>query len=90
MSQEQGNWNFVSAYWPQFTQWAEYLRDKGLDPALSCLLMVRQVTTGWKIAASNPVNESLTTNATVNRRSTTIQLPGGNYAGSSVTIEQKE
>ncbi|MGD1064909.1 MAG: DUF4965 domain-containing protein [Terracidiphilus sp.] len=33
MSQEQGNWEFVRAYWPQFTQWAEYLRDKGLDPA---------------------------------------------------------
>jgi hypothetical protein len=32
MSQEQGNWDFVRAYWPQFTQWAEYLRDKGLDP----------------------------------------------------------
>ncbi|MGD0479087.1 MAG: DUF4965 domain-containing protein [Terracidiphilus sp.] len=33
MSQEQGNWDFVRAYWAQFTQWAEYLRDKGLDPA---------------------------------------------------------
>ena len=33
MSQEQGNWDFVREYWPQFTQWAEYLRDKGLDPA---------------------------------------------------------
>jgi hypothetical protein len=33
MSQEQGNWDFVRTYWPQFTQWAEYLRDKGLDPA---------------------------------------------------------
>jgi hypothetical protein len=33
MSQEQGNWDFVRIYWPQFTQWAEYLRDKGLDPA---------------------------------------------------------
>jgi len=32
MSQEQGNWDFVRAYWPQFTQWAEYLLDKGLDP----------------------------------------------------------
>jgi hypothetical protein len=32
MSQEQGHWDFVRTYWPQFTQWAEYLRDKGLDP----------------------------------------------------------
>jgi hypothetical protein len=33
MSQEQDNWDFVRQYWKQFTQWAEYLRDKGLDPA---------------------------------------------------------
>lgn len=32
MSRETGNWDFVRQYWPQFTQWAEYLRDKGLDP----------------------------------------------------------
>lgn len=33
MSRELGNWDFVRQYWPQFTQWAEYLRAKGLDPA---------------------------------------------------------
>ncbi len=33
MSREMGNWDFIRQYWPQFTQWAEYLRDKGLDPA---------------------------------------------------------
>jgi len=33
LSRETGNWDFVRQYWPQFTQWAEYLRDKGLDPA---------------------------------------------------------
>ena len=33
MSREERNWDFVREYWPQFTQWAEYLRDKGLDPA---------------------------------------------------------
>ena len=33
MSREEGNWDFVRQYWPQFTKWAEYLRDKGLDPA---------------------------------------------------------
>jgi hypothetical protein len=32
MSRELGNWDFVRQYWPQFTQWAEYLRAKGLDP----------------------------------------------------------
>lgn len=33
LGREEGNWDFVRAYWPQFTAWAEYLRDKGLDPA---------------------------------------------------------
>jgi hypothetical protein len=33
MSRETGNWDFVLQYWPQFTKWAEYLREKGLDPA---------------------------------------------------------
>jgi hypothetical protein len=33
MSRETGNWEFARTYWPQFTKWAEYLRDKGLDPA---------------------------------------------------------
>jgi len=35
MSQEQGNWDFVRAYWPQFTTWAEYLRDKASIPKIS-------------------------------------------------------
>ena len=33
MSREENNWEFARQYWPQFTKWAEYLRDKGLDPA---------------------------------------------------------
>jgi hypothetical protein len=33
MSREENNWDFARQYWPQLTMWAEYLRDKGLDPA---------------------------------------------------------
>jgi len=33
LGREEGNWDFVRQYWPQLTAWAEYLRDKGLDPA---------------------------------------------------------
>ncbi len=33
MERELGNFDFARAYWPQFTQWAEYLRAEGLDPS---------------------------------------------------------
>ena len=33
MERELGNWDFARQYWPQFAKWADYLRDKGLDPA---------------------------------------------------------
>jgi hypothetical protein len=33
MGRETGNWEFARTYWPQFTEWAEYLREKGLDPS---------------------------------------------------------
>jgi Domain of unknown function (DUF4965)/Domain of unknown function (DUF1793)/Domain of unknown function (DUF5127)/Domain of unknown function (DUF4964) len=33
MEKELGNWDFARQYWPQFSKWARYLRDEGLDPA---------------------------------------------------------
>jgi hypothetical protein len=32
MERELGNWDFARQYWPQFQMWAQYLREKGLDP----------------------------------------------------------
>jgi hypothetical protein len=33
LADRQGNAEFSNRYWPVLTRWAEYLRDKGLDPA---------------------------------------------------------
>jgi hypothetical protein len=32
LSRVEGNAAFAAQYWPQITKWAEYLKDKGLDP----------------------------------------------------------
>ena len=32
LGQAQGNWHLAQEFWPQFTKWAQYLREKGLDP----------------------------------------------------------
>lgn len=32
LSEAQGNTKFAERYWPVLTKWAEYLREKGLDP----------------------------------------------------------
>jgi chondroitin AC lyase len=55
----------------------------------SCLLLVRQVVGGWKVTASNPENEPLTLHVAVKGKSAAIELPGGNLAGSSVSVDVK-
>ncbi|TCK70874.1 glutaminase family protein [Acidipila rosea] len=32
LGQTEGNWHVAQQYWPQLSQWAAYLREKGLDP----------------------------------------------------------
>jgi len=32
LGQTEGNWHVAKEFWPEFTKWAEYLREKGLDP----------------------------------------------------------
>ena len=53
----------------------------------SCLLLVRQTANGWKLSASNPENQPLTLHVTVHERQEAITLPGGNLAGSSVSVD---
>lgn len=51
----------------------------------ACLLMLRKTGQTWNITASNPENLPLTLHVTIGARHRTIDLPGGNFAGSSVT-----
>lgn len=55
----------------------------------SCLLLVRQTNTGWKVTAANPENQPLALHVTVKGKQAAIELPGGNYAGSSVSVDVK-
>ncbi len=52
-----------------------------------CLLLVRQVEGGWKVTASNPESQPLTLHVKVKGKLATIELPGGNFAGSSVSVD---
>ena len=53
----------------------------------SCLLLVRQVGSDWKVTASNPENQALTLHVSVKGKQVAIELPGGNWAGSSVSVD---
>lgn len=53
----------------------------------ACLLLVRKTAEGWKLSASNPENLPLTLHVTVKHKRTEIQLPGGNFAGSTVSAD---
>jgi chondroitin AC lyase len=53
----------------------------------SCLLMVKKSDAGWKVTASNPENQPLTLHVTVKGKQTAVELPGGNFAGSSVSVD---
>jgi hypothetical protein len=32
LGQAEGDWHFAKEYWPQFTKWANYVLEKGMDP----------------------------------------------------------
>jgi chondroitin AC lyase len=51
-----------------------------------CLLLVRKTAGGWRVTASDPENLPLALGVTVNGKKTAIKLPGGNFAGSSVSV----
>jgi chondroitin AC lyase len=51
----------------------------------SCMLLARKVAGVWKITASNPENQPRTLHAEIGTRRAVMDLPGGNFAGSSVT-----
>jgi len=51
------------------------------------LVMVRKDASGYKITASNPVNESMTLHVRVDNREATLQLPEGTMVGSSVSVQ---
>jgi chondroitin AC lyase len=53
----------------------------------SCLLLVKKSDAGWKVTASNPENQPLTLHVTVRGKQAAIDLPGGNFAGSSVSVD---
>ncbi len=55
----------------------------------SCLLLIRRLGNAWKISAANPENLPLELHVSVGEREVTLDLPGGNFAGSSVSTTMR-
>jgi chondroitin AC lyase len=55
----------------------------------SCLLLIRRIRDGWRISASNPENLPLALTVKIGDEKITMDLPGGNFAGSSVTTTMR-
>ncbi len=53
----------------------------------ACLLLVHQTAGGLRITASDPEDLPLTLTITIDEKPFTLELPGGNMAGSSVSRE---
>lgn len=53
----------------------------------ACLLLVHKTATGLRLTASDPEDLPLTLTVTIDERPYTLDLPGGNLAGSSVSRE---
>ncbi len=53
----------------------------------SCLLLVKKTNAGWKLTASNPENQPLTLHVVIKDKKAAIDLPGGNFAGSSISMD---
>lgn len=56
----------------------------------TCLVMLRRISHHWQISASNPENDALMLHVKVANRKITMPLPGGNFAGTSVTMPLNE
>lgn len=55
----------------------------------ACLLMLRRVSRRWQVSASDPENGTFTLHVKLEDRHISLPLPGGNFAGSSVTMPLK-
>lgn len=52
----------------------------------ACLVMLRKISHHWEISASSPENRAFMLHVKLANRQIAMPLPGGNFAGSSVTM----